>query len=802
MTRPKQADWLDQVILGAKPGVTPRADFDAWRSAHPGAIRRLRQRGAGIPRNPSLPAVILRFVRGMGRNPVVRYAVAAVVAAGILILVVSREGRQTAPVAPPVRTADRTEVLKPEKIDPAQEELHLANELFLAGDVERLLSLLHTALPRTALAALAYLGQIGDISTLPALQTFADQWQGPPEENPFQDAIHQIRRRHGQNETKPLETSQDRAVAIPTASEPLPSRREGRVQMQTYRGVVVDRAGVPVDGAVVWAQHCTKDLELTDIAGPVSTDLQGRFRLTVPVGDSEARSRTYLLCKHPRYALGWTRLPTDRENSDLADCRIILYVPTIVVGTVADTTGRPIAGALVEARIVPAHDPISAQEYPYASGNQRAVRTDASGQFVLQEVPEGSLLSLSVSCRGYASYDSREGRDHLLGTSPFIDPESYTVRAGREDVRIELMPARGGINVRIVDEHGMPYDGGATLRCEDGREDGDPLLSRSNYHLGILPFMDPSQRGTCFRESKGRFRIEDLPSGLYCVGAADPESGDLLTPPVNVVLTDAQPWADVVLRAARTAKVTVRVRRSTDEPVRGALVSVEPANRRKMVVMEVWKPTDPNGSCVFRLPEGEHRIAAWGGRTEHDSLGRIRVGSDLKDQQVDVSIATRSELRGRLVDAFGEPVRGSIRPLWRVAFVTDPDGRFATARDGTIIGLARNTEGTLARLFEIHPWSNEIEIRLEPPAIFTGRVLDPHGRPVRNALVVFRFAGFKCQAFLSDGRFRLEVPVGAILTLIASKDGYEGRSEPVDPAPGRTYNLGDILLQPEPLPPE
>lgn len=790
MARPKQANWLDQVILGAKPGVTPQADFDAWRNAHPGAIRRLRQRGAGIPRNPSLPEAILRFARGMGQNAVVRYAVTAAVIVGILILAVSREGRQAAPVTPPVRTADQTEALKPEKIDPAQEELRLANELFLAGDVEMLLSLLHTALPRTALAAATYLGQIGDISTLPALQTFADKWQGPPEENPFQDAIHQIRRRHGQNETESPETSQDRRVAIPTASEPLPSRREGRVQMQTYRGVVVDRAGVPVDGAVVWAQHCTKDLELTDIAGPISTDLQGRFRQTVPVGDSEARSRTYLLCKHPRYALGWTRLPTDRENSDLADYRIILYVPTIVVGTVADTTGRPIAGALVEARIVPAHDPISAQEYPYASGNQRAVRTDASGQFVLKDVPEGSLLSLSVSCRGYASYDSREGRDHLLGTTPFIDPESYTVRAGREDVRIELIPAKGGINIWIVDERGIPYEGGVTLRCEDG----DRLLARGigPYLLGTLTFMDPSQRGTCFRESKGRFRIEDLLSGRYCVDAADPISGDLITPPVEVVLSDAQPWADVVLRAAKTARVTVRVRGATGEPVRDALVSVETANPR----MIVWKPTDPNGLCVFRLPEGEHRIATVGGWTEHDNMGRIRVGSDLKDQQVDVSIVTRPELRGRLVDAFGKPVRGSIRPLWRVAFVTDPDGRFATARDGTIIGRARNTEGTLARLFEIPPWSNEIEICLEPPAIFTGRVLDPHGRPVRNALVVFRFAGFKCQVFLSDGRFRLEVPVGAILGLIASKDGYEGRSEPVDPVPGRTYDLGDLLLQP------
>ena len=434
MARPKRADWLDQVILEAKPGGTPKADFDAWRSAHAGAIRRLRQRGARIPRTTSFPVMILRFARDVRRNPAAGLTVAAAVIAGVLILATSRTNHEVEPVKPSLTTADQTSPSTPEGVDPAERELRLANELFLRGDVQGLLSLLHTALPRTVFVVAAYVGQIGDVSSLPALQTFAAQWQGPSEENPFQEAIDQIRRRHGQDEAEPPDPPQDRVVAIPLVSEPSSSGKEE--QTQVCRGVVLDKAGVPVDGARVWAQNCTKDLKLADIAASVRTDPRGRFRLTVPIGDSGAGNRTYLLCKHPGRALGWIRLPVAPEAHAFEDCRIILYEPAVVAGTIADAQGRPIPGALVEARVVAEHDPTSAQEYPYTAGNERAVRTDSAGQFTLEDVPEGGLLSLSVSRRGYASYDSREGCGSLLGTSPYLDPESYTVRAGqpgRED---------------------------------------------------------------------------------------------------------------------------------------------------------------------------------------------------------------------------------------------------------------------------------------------------------------------------------------------------------------------------------
>ncbi len=802
MARPKRADWLDQIILEAKPAETPKADFDAWRNAYAGAIQRLRQRGARIPRVSSF-AKVLQLARDTTRNPLTRLTVAAAIIAGVLILVTSPMSRE--PVEPARTVTDQPARSTPESTDPAERELRLANELFLRGDVQGLLSLLDTGLPRTVFAVAGYLGRIGDTSSLPTLQTLAAQWQGPAEENPFQEAIGQIRQRHGQDDAKPAGPPQDRVVGIPLAGEPAASDKEG--QTQTCRGAVVNKAGIPVNGATVWAQNCTKDLKLTDIATSVRTDSQGWFRLTVPVGDSAEDNRTYLLCKHAGYALGWMRLPADPEPDGLDDCRIVLYEPTVVAGTVADVYGRSIPGALVEARVVAKHDPTSAREYLYVAGNERAVRTNSSGQFVLEDVPEGGLLSLSVSRQGYASCDSREGYGSLLGTSPYIDPESYTVRAGRRDVKIELISARGRIDGRIVDERGAPCEGAVVVRCEDSNR----MLAKSGYSYSngrCIP-LDVSQRGVCSVDDRGRFRIEDLPVGEYVVAAVDPASGNVITPLVRTAISKTRPRSDVTLRVGTMVDVRVRVRSQTGEPLGDVLL---------FDVAMTHGYTDPNGLCVLHLVRGNHPIrnCGWGKSTEPT----VRESFNPAGPPVDIVVEALPELRGRLIDKSGAPVRGWVRPFARARALTDAEGRFVLARQWeNEMYFARNTEGTLARVCfcvgMVPVGGTELEIRLEPLAVFTGRVLDYDGTPIDDACVTFHlwadrpdplnddftYAGtLRCRVFLFDGRFHLEVPVGLRLTLAVSRDGYEGKSEPVNPASGQTYDLGDILLQPSPDP--
>ena len=809
MARPQPVDWLDQVILETKPGETPKADFDAWRNAHPAAVKRLRQRGATICRNKPLWASILRLAEDMGRSPIARLAVAAAIIAGIVILLSSRTDHKAPPATPPATGADRAVSPKTEAIDPEDNEIRLANELFIRGDTEGLLSLLHTARPRVVFTVVAYLGELGDASSLPALEALAAQWQGPTEENPFGKAIDQIHHRNGQDNTRPAEHTQTPMVIVQSVEAPLPPARESHPL--TCRGVVVDKAGVPVPRARVWAQSCTGDLKLTDLATYVQTDLQGRFSMTVSAGDVDTSDRMYLLCRDGRHALGWLGLPADRETADFTDCRIILYEPTVVVGTVSDTRGRPISGALVEARIVPAHEPTSAQEYPYAVSNKRAVQTNYAGRFLLTDIPAGSLLSLSVSRRGYSRYDSREGYGSLLGTSPYLDPESHTIRARREDVKVELLAANGRIDGKIIDEHGHPHDGTVILRCEDSNR----VLAGLGYGYSngrCIP-MEVSQRGVCSLDDGGRFRIEDLPVGEYVVIAVDPTSGNMIAPAARTTISRSQPQSHVTLRIGPTVGVRVRVRRQTGEPVDGALL-----------VLNDWhathRYTDPNGYCLFHLVRDNYAVRArcWACKPAE---AVIRGPYNSGDPPVDIVVEALPELGGRLIDESGAPIRGWVRPFVTERILTDAAGCFVSAKNWeNEIYLARNIEGTLTRFcFGMVPIEGtELEFHLEPPAVFTGRVLDYDGTPIDDARVTFSSAvprldpdghgyldpldhGYaagtlRCSLFLFAGRFRLEVPVGIRLALVASRDGYQGWSEWVDPAPGQTYNLGDIVLLP------
>ncbi len=48
----------------------------------------------------------------------------------------------------------------------------------------------------------------------------------------------------------------------------------------------------------------------------------------------------------------------------------------------------------------------------------------------------------------------------------------------------------------------------------------------------------------------------------------------------------------------------------------------------------------------------------------------------------------------------------------------------------------------------------------------------------------------------TKGRFQIEVPAGLPLLLKVTFSTSTGQSELVDPVPGQTHNLGDIVLPP------
>lgn len=139
--------------------------------------------------------------------------------------------------------------------------------LFAARDVEGLIETLKQGRAATQLLAAHYLGEIGDERAIPALSVLAAQWQEAPFENPFRNAIDQIKRRAEglePNAVRDAEPSQAQAVSAAQASPVLTGRITDvdtgqpleNVQMRIFRvgggtcETTTDSNGVYAFGAV------------------------------------------------------------------------------------------------------------------------------------------------------------------------------------------------------------------------------------------------------------------------------------------------------------------------------------------------------------------------------------------------------------------------------------------------------------------------------------------------------------------------------------------------------------------------
>ena len=84
MVRPEEANWLDNAITKTAPGTAPKADFTAWRKAHPEAIDALTRRAQRRTRPRVDSPGVIEFGRRIMRSPITKLAVAAAIILAIL----------------------------------------------------------------------------------------------------------------------------------------------------------------------------------------------------------------------------------------------------------------------------------------------------------------------------------------------------------------------------------------------------------------------------------------------------------------------------------------------------------------------------------------------------------------------------------------------------------------------------------------------------------------------------------------------------------------------------------------------
>lgn len=600
--RPReQRDWLDQAIEQTRPG-QPRPDYKAWSERHSQTLASLQQRASQKVAAQTASSVLLRLGRRIMQSPLTKIA-AAIIAIVALLALARHLTAQDAPVTPPqrdiVKETTPTTTPQPDKPDPTQQELQLAQKLYQNNDQQGLLSLLETGQPETQIVIADYLAEIGDPDAIPALQKLADIWQGQGE-NPYQHAIEQIELKVYQDVesfTEPLEVR----TPLDNDSNDSPVNLE-TFPVVTYQGYVTDKAGEPISQVRVWVGSQCRDEEFRGLRGDSYTDAQGHFVLTVAAEPDPPEEIRTIFFDHSDYGIGWFQwYPLARAKEgvifNLPDAfKMELYPSASVLGRVVDTMGQPIQGAEIKANL---QCLAYMGNYGYLLLDQaleEPTLTDSKGQFILGQIPEPARMHLFVSCIGYGKYSSRD--ESRTGV--------YPIRAGEKDLVIELEPATGLISGQLK----QSSDGAAFSTANA------IVIARSDkdYALGDV-------------DAQGCFALKHLVDGDYWVQAFDSKRSKIpICRPMQIFISENNKSEEVVLSILELNPFTVTVvDELTGEPLSDVAVYAECVEGGDLP--RAFVDSDTKGQCVLQLVPGEYLICAngWRGDGAHQFSQKVSV---------------------------------------------------------------------------------------------------------------------------------------------------------------------------------
>lgn len=406
-------------------------------------------------------------------------------------------------------------------------------------------------------------------------------------------------------------------------------------------GVVVDVAGVPVGGAMVWLSDAPDD----PWSGEVVTraDEYGRFEL------DHVPARSYVAARAPGHGRS-SVVQIDVGDAAAAAGRATLIEVRLapfgarLAGVVRDEFGQPVA----DARVL-VGDSVEGADIALAGGTitERAppieLRTDRSGAFVAAGLEPGvhPIVVRSARYQSFARY----------------------LRIGREDgdrrVEITLQPG-GYVSGVVVDARGEPIAGAHVLLRG--------MAAHSEFDLRS--------------DDAGAFRFDGLPRGPIALAArargyfataldvhavAEPQ-------PVRVVLTQLHRLRGRVLSDAGEAISGCAVRVGFD-----GHSSIDGGRRTARSDGEGWFDLPHDGRALPVLEVREEGAPLWVDVAPEFHAGELRVV---------VPAARRAScgLEGVLTTAAGAPVAAARLHLrsssgrWQEVSPSDLDGRFVIGR--------------------------------------------------------------------------------------------------------------------------
>ena len=238
------------------------------------------------------------------------------------------------------------------------------------------------------------------------------------------------------------------------------------------RGDVFDIAtGKPVNGATVQVERQQpKKPDAWETVVSATSNANGRFELEkIPAGNYRL---TVSANKYAPRMIGYEEI-----MDGTAQRRVIeLSAASKLTGTVIDPAdGSPVAGVTITAS-----NTMGIDSRGYSAPTRVEVKSDAKGQFTLDDVPTG-----------YAQiWAHAPGRFHNDSLKLYAVPETNTI--------VIQMTKTGGIKGKVVDKNGKPSTGG-TIHANPP---GDPIGKWG---------------GSMNVEADGTFEFKDVPPGPYTV---------------------------------------------------------------------------------------------------------------------------------------------------------------------------------------------------------------------------------------------------------------------------------------------
>ena len=389
--------------------------------------------------------------------------------------------------------------------------------------------------------------------------------------------------------------------------------------------------------------------------------------------------------------------------------------------------------------------------------------TDAKGEFICTDLPANSRFDISVLKKGYEIHD----------TSEIYGRYKYPFRAGTKDILVTLK-AGGVVKGQLVRE-GKPYQkagiivearttGGSTGGCgltdEKGQFEIIGLAKTQNYTLTI--------NSDFFTEA-----------GLVCKPSEDIR--------LNV---DSEPMVNVELQKGLPVTIKI-VDKGTGDGIANLPASIalyDPDYRQlqkpvNIGVAEGW--TNDAGEYTAYLTPNYYRLRTrnWADGREEDFEQHFIISDEQSSFNITLAVVPKPKVRGRLVNAGGEPVGGYVWVGGRRT-KTDEHGRFEAEqpllRTTSIYDCyAFDLENKLGRAFfwQKSDDADELEIVLEPLAGIVGRLIDQGGEAVTSIIPKVSIVNPNGDAIMAkswiqdttvedDGSFSIErVPVGTEIVL-------------------------------------